>query len=212
MGNKKKVHVIFLILALTIMTAHVCIAEEESKEPIEKNQDQSYRIGNGDILDIMTWKEPDFTRSDVLVRNDGNISFPLLGDIQVTGLSPLEVQHSIETGLKVYVSSPLVTVTVVKPESQKFYILGEVENTGEYDLRKELTILQAFALAGGFTQWASKKEIILLRQKDDSKATDDDNGKNTEEEILRINYSNIIKGKDLSQNVKIKANDTIIVP
>ena len=65
---------------------------------------------------------------------------------------------------------------------------------------KDLTVLQAFALAGGFTEWASKKEIILLRR---------ENGK---EKIIRVNYKNIIKGKDFSQNVRIKANDTIIVP
>jgi polysaccharide export outer membrane protein len=73
-------------------------------------------------------------------------------------------------------------------------------NTGEYPLGKHLTVLQAFALAGGFTEWASKKEIILLRNID---------GK---DKIYRINYKNIVKGKDLSQNIKLKADDTIIVP
>ena len=160
----------------------------------------SYKIGSGDILEIVTWKEPDFSREQILVRIDGKISFPLLGDIQASGQTPLQVKKEIEKGLKDFVEHPIVTVTIINPGSQKFYILGEVVNTGEYDLIKDLAVLQAFALAGGFTEWASKKEIILFRN---------ENGK---EKIIRVNYKNIIQGKDFSQNIHIKANDTIIVP
>lgn len=160
----------------------------------------SYKIGNGDILEILTWKEPDFSREEVLVRIDGKISFPLLGDVQASGRTPLQVKKDIESGLKDFVDNPIVTVTVKNPESQKFYILGEVAKTGEYKLFKELTVLQAFALAGGFTEWASKNEIILVRNED---------GK---EKIFRVNYKDIVKGKDFRQNIQIKADDIIIVP
>ena len=112
----------------------------------------SYKIGSSDILEIVTWKEPDFTRLEILVRIDGKISFPLLGDIQASGRTPLQVKKEIEKRLKSYIDNPIVTVTVKSPGSQKFYILGEVENTGEYLLVKEMTVLQAFALAGGFTE------------------------------------------------------------
>lgn len=160
----------------------------------------SYKIGSSDVLEIVTWKEPDFTRGEVLVRIDGKISFPLLGDIQASGRTPLQVKDKIEAGLKDFIANPIVTVTVKSPASKKFYILGEVERTGEYILMKDLTVLQAFALAGGFTKWASKKEIILLRNED---------GK---EKIIRVNYKKIVQGKDFSQNIHIKVNDTIIVP
>ncbi len=160
----------------------------------------SYKIGSGDILRVITWKEPDLSREQILVRTDGKITFPLLDDVQAAGLTPLELKKNIQTKLKGFVDGPVVTVTVWSPASQKFYILGEVVRTGEYKLIKNLTVLQAFALAGGFTKWASKKEIILLRL---------ENGK---EKIIRINYKNITTGKDFSQNVLIKANDTIIVP
>jgi len=160
----------------------------------------SYKIGTSDVLEIVTWKEPDFTKNEVLVRIDGKISFPLLGDIQASGRTPLQVKDKIEAGLKDYIDNPIVTVTVRSPASKKFYILGEVEKTGEYVLMKDLTVLQAFALAGGFTKWASKKEIILLRNED---------GK---EKIMRVNYKKIVQGKDFSQNIHIKVNDTIIVP
>ena len=161
---------------------------------------EGYRIGNGDILEIVTWKEPDFTRDSILVRLDGKISFPLLNDVQASGRTPSELKKAIEAGLKQYVNAPNVTVTVRNAASQKFYILGEVIKTGEYPLVKDLTILQAFAIAGGFTEWASKKEIILFRV---------ENGK---EKVIRINYKEITKNGDFSQNVRIKADDTIVVP
>jgi polysaccharide export outer membrane protein len=160
----------------------------------------AYKIGSGDILEIVTWKEPDFSRGEVLVRTDGKISFPLLGDVQAAGRTPAEIRIDIESGLKDYVDNPIVTVTVKNPLSQKFYILGEVKKTGEYPLIKGLTVLQAFAIAGGFTDWASKKEIILLRY---------ENGK---EKVYNVNYKRIVNDKDFSQNIRIKTDDTIIVP
>jgi polysaccharide export outer membrane protein len=160
----------------------------------------SYQIGIGDVLEIATWKEPDFSRENVMVRTDGKISFPLLNDFPAAGLSPMELKYNLEAGLKSFVSNPVVSVHVTNPISQKFYILGEVMRTGEYPLVKHLTVLQAFALAGGFTEWASKKEIILLRH---------EAGK---DKIFRINYKDITKGKDFSQNLKLQVDDTIIVP
>ena len=202
-----KKNIFLFIFCMALMTTFNLMPEclnnakaiaSEKEEAVETQQD-TYKIGSGDILEIVTWKEPDFMR-DVSVRTDGKFTFPLLDDIQAAGYTPMEVKKEIETGLKEFIEDPVVTVIVKNPGSRKFYILGEVANTGEYQLAKELTILQAFALAGGFTEWASKKEIILLRRED---------GK---ERIIRVNYKNIIKGKDLSQNVPIKVDDTIIVP
>ena len=160
----------------------------------------SYVIGCGDILEIITWKEPDFTREDVLVRIDGKITFPLLDDVQAASITPIQLKKAIEVKLKDYIDNPVVTVNVTNPSSQRFYILGEIVNTGEYPLVKQLTVLQAFALAGGFTEWAAKKEIILLRKE------------NGQEKLYRVNYKDIAKGKNLNQNVLIRADDTIIVP
>jgi polysaccharide export outer membrane protein len=166
--------------------------------PITKKS--TYKIGASDILSIITWKEPDFTINETLVRIDGKISFPLLSDIQAAGLTPLMLRDVIERGLKEYITAPIVTVTVVNPASKKFYILGEVMRTGEYPLVKDLSVLQAFALAGGFTEWASKKEIILMRREDGKR------------KVIKINYKAIAKGRNLEQNVFVKADDTIIVP
>ena len=160
-----------------------------------------YVIGSGDVLDITTWKEPDFSRENVLVRIDGKISFPLLNDIQAAGRTTLDLKKEIEKKLKAYISTdPVVTITVRMPNSQKFYILGEVVRTGEYNLIKNLTVLQAFALAGGFTEWAEKNEILLIRNENKITRT------------IHINYKNIARGRDLDSNILIKADDTIIVP
>jgi len=132
-------------------------------------------------VEIATWKEPELTRKEVLVRVDGKISFPLLGDVQATGVTPVELTETLQKGLKNYVTAPVVTVTIINPGSQRIYILGEVQKTGEYPLTKSLTVLQAFALAGGFTQWASKDEIILLRKE------------GNQEKIYKINYKDIVK-------------------
>ena len=184
----------FLIVAALLLCSSPSMAQDQPSGPAQ------YKIGIGDILEIVTWKEPDFSREEIIVRLDGNISFPLLDDISAAGRTPTQLKKTIEAKLKEFVASPSVTVTVRNAASQRFYVLGEVANTGEYPLVKDLTVLQAFALAGGFTEWASKKEIILFRK---------ESGK---EKVIQINYRDILKNKDFSQNVQIKADDTIIVP
>ena len=200
----KTIFITFIsVILIAIFTLPAFAQEKQSKSKatvIAETLVDSYQIGIGDVLEITTWKEPDFTRKEVLVRSDGMFSFPLVNDFPAAGLSPMEIKYNLEKALKAYVEHPVVTVHVINPASQKFYVLGEVIKTGEYPLVKHLTVLQAFALAGGFTEWASKKEIILLRH---------EGGK---DKIYRINYKDITKGKDFSQNLKLRADDTIIVP
>ncbi len=181
----------------------VCLGAEKSSKLKRTMRDDAagvYKIGSGDILEIVTWKEPDLSRETVSVRVDGRITFPLLGDIKAAGSTPMQLKYDIEAGLKSYIEGPVVTVTVTTPLSQRFYILGEVARAGEYQIVKGLTVLQALALAGGFTEWAGKNEIILFRHEAGRKR------------IIKVNYKKIIKGKDFSQNIFLKANDTIIVP
>lgn len=173
---------------------------EEKETPAEKTDAEGYRIASGDLLEIVTWKEPDLTK-EVMVRIDGMITFPLLGDIETKGRTPMALKEAIQSRLQDYIKDPLVTVTVKNAGSQRFYIIGEVASTGVHPMTKPLTILQAFALAGGFTEWANKKEIILIRH---------ENGK---EKIININYYDLINKKGLlRQNIWIESNDTIVVP
>lgn len=175
------------ILVLALIAPRAVLAETD------------YRIQAGDLLEILTWNEPNFTR-EVTVRTDGKISFPLLDDLQASGRAPVEVKTEIQEKLKSFIGSPSVTLVVKTSAPRRFFVLGEVKNTGEYELRKNMTLLQAFAVAGGFTEWASKNEIILLRKE------------NGQDKIVRVDYKKIIKGQDISQNVPIEPNDTIIVP
>jgi polysaccharide biosynthesis/export protein len=172
----------------------------DTKSTALKPSVAAYTIGAGDVLRIVTWKEADFTVDTVLVRTDGKISFPLLNDVQAAGLTPMMLKDVLENGLKNYVAAPVITVTVSTAGSQKFYILGEVSRTGEYPIVKDLSVLQAFALAGGFTEWASKNEILLIRREVGQK------------KVYKIDYKDMAKGKNLDQDLMIKADDTIIVP
>jgi polysaccharide export outer membrane protein len=160
---------------------------------------EDYLIGIGDVLKISTWKEPDLSFNELQVRSDGKITFPLLDDLQAEGKSTVALKEAIEEKLADFVEAPNVTVTLVGPVSQKYYILGEVQAVGEYPLVKKLTAVQAFALAKGFTEWASKSEIILFRR---------EVGK---EQVIKINYNDIVKGK-LEKDILLKADDIIIVP
>ena len=175
-------------------------ASKQVKTVSAKQSQKDYIIASADVLEITTWKEPDLSRDEIRVRTDGKITFPLLNDVQAAGLTAMELKRVFESGLKDYVDNPVVTVVIKRLESKKFYVLGEVISTGEYPLTKDLTVMQAIAMAGGFTEWASRKNIILMRKED---------GK---EKNYRINYNDIMKFKDLSQNLKLKADDTIIVP
>ena len=192
-----------IIIALTLLCFETGGRESmaaDTKSTTAKPAIATYTIGAGDVLRIVTWKEADFTLDTVLVRTDGKISFPLLNDVQAAGLTPMMLKDVLETGLKNYVAAPVITVTVTDAGSQKFYILGEVSRTGEYPIVKDLSVLQAFALAGGFTEWASKDEILLIRRESGQK------------KVYKIDYKDMAKGKNLDQDLLIRENDTIIVP
>lgn len=159
----------------------------------------TYIIGKGDVLAIDVWNEPVLSR-EVIVRMDGMISLPLIDDVLAAGRTPMELKRDIQTRLTEYIEGTEVTVTYKSSQHQKFYVLGEIASPGEYDLQKDLTILQGFALAGGFTEWADLDDIVLIRRR------------GTKEFRFILNYKDMIKGKAPLQNFLIQPGDTIIVP
>ena len=161
--------------------------------------DSSYIIGPMDILEIQVWREPDFSRQ-VLVRPDGKITFPLIGDIQASGMNTLGLKALLAEKLKGFVDDPEVTVIVVESRSKIFYIIGRVNRPGTYPLSPNMTVLQALSVAGGFGEWAHKDNIRIIRRSD---------GK---EEILPFDYDKVISGKNLEQNILLESNDTVVVP
>jgi len=161
--------------------------------------DPNYVIGPQDVLDISVWKEPELTRA-VPVRPDGKISMPLLNDVQAAGRTPLQLAADITAGLKKFVTDPQVTVIVTTINSQRVFILGEVNHAGAYPLLPNMTVLQALSSAGGFTIYANLKKIYLLRAEE---------GKQVKHPF---NYKDVLAGKAADQNIFVKAGDTIVVP
>ncbi len=169
--------------------------------PSKKAQaDDTYIIGGGDVLSINVWREPDLTRS-ITVRPDGKISLPLIGDVQAAGRTPAQLEQDIAANLRSYITDPQVTVIVQEILSQQFNIFGQVNKPGSYPLTADTTIVDALALAGGFRDFAKKKSVYILRQNPQG-----------EESRIFFNYQEFIKGKNVSQNIKIKPHDTIVVP
>jgi polysaccharide export outer membrane protein len=166
----------------------------------QKAHDDSFIIGNDDVLAINVWKEPDISRS-IPVRSDGKISLPLVGEVQAAGRTPLKLEQDIAARLKSYISEPEVTVIVQQINSQKFNILGQVGKPGSYPLTNSPTVLDAIALAGGFRDFAKQKSIYVLRQNPDGSQA-----------RMPFNYKEVVKGKNLAQNIKLQPRDTIVVP
>lgn len=162
--------------------------------------DDSFVIGDDDVLSINVWKEPDVSRS-IPVRSDGRISLPLVGELQAAGRTPLQLEKDITARLKNYISEPEVTVMVQQINSQKFNILGQVAKPGSYSLTNGTTVLDAIATAGGFRDFAKQKDIYILRQ-----------NPNGSDSRIAFNYKDVIRGKHTEQNVKLEPRDTIIVP
>jgi len=163
------------------------------------NEDPSYVIGPEDVLNINVWKETDISRS-VPVRPDGKISLPLLNDVQAAGLTPQQLANSIRDGLKKFMADPEVTVIVSAVNSRRVYILGEVAHPGAFPLTSGMTVLQALASAGSFTQFANLKAIYVLRN---------ESGKQVKHPF---NYKAVVKGQHQEQNLELKPGDTIVVP
>lgn len=159
-----------------------------------------YVIGSEDVLAVNVWKEPEVSRS-VVVRSDGKISLPLLGEIQAAGTTPKQLQIEIAQGLTPYIPSPEVAVIVQTINSKKYSILGQVSRAGTSSLTGPMTVLDAIAAAGGFQAFAKRKKVYILRTGPDGR-----------EQRIPFNYLEVIRGKHPEQNIQLQARDIIIVP
>jgi polysaccharide export outer membrane protein len=167
------------------------------QQPVSATADAGYRIGPQDVLRVDVWKETEISRS-VPVRPDGKISLPLLNDVQAAGLTAMELANSITEGLKKFINSPQVTVTVTEINSRRVYVTGEVMRPGAYPLLPNMTALQALTTGGGFTQFANLKKIYVLRN---------ENGKQVKHPF---NYKDVVNGK--ADDFPLRPGDTIVVP
>ena len=158
-----------------------------------------YLIGPEDVLEINVWKNPDLSKT-VVVRPDGMITLSLIGDIRAGGATGRKVQQAIRTLLKEYYKQiPEVTVTVAQVNSYPVYILGEVRQPGQYQLKRYTRVLQAVAMAGGFTEWAKKNKMILLRSNPEKSS-----------HRIQISYDEIVEKS--GPDPFLHRGDTLIVP
>jgi polysaccharide biosynthesis/export protein len=158
-----------------------------------------YIFGAEDVIEVSVWKNTELSRT-VFVRPDGKISLPLIGDVQATGLTPSELRDAIKVLLRRYKKTPEVSVIVKQINSLSIFLVGEIMQPGKIQLRSETTLLQVITLAGGFTEFANRKKIILLRK---------ENGR---ERRFKINYNDILSGKNPEGNAVLRRGDTILVP
>jgi len=159
----------------------------------------AYIIGPGDVLSIVFWRDKDMT-ADALVRPDGNITLPLLNDIAAAGMTPAQLRERILVEARRYLEDPSPTVVVKEIHSRRVYITGQVDKPGPYPLVGPTTVLQLIAMAGGLKEYADGKNILLMRT---------DNGRQT---TFTFDYQNVLKRKNLRQNIDLKPGDTVVVP
>jgi polysaccharide export outer membrane protein len=195
-GTLRRVALSGLLAASVLALTTVAHAQTPSPEADGRGAPDAYRIGPEDQLLISVWKNDAMSRS-VLVRPDGKIALPLLNDVQAAGLTALELRDVLTNKLKDFIPNPEVTVIVSDVRSLKVSVIGEVARPGRYELRSWATVLDALALAGGFTQYASRSKIVILHPK----------GKSMEK--IPFNY-NEVSGKQ--ENFYLRNGDIVLVP
>lgn len=158
-----------------------------------------YRISAEDVLEISVWKEPDLQRQ-VIVRPDGGISFPLVGDLVAAGQTPEELVQAITDRLDRFIPDAVVTVSVIELKGLRIYVSGKVRNPGQFLVGRYVDVLQAITLAGGLTPFADENGIQVIRRTDAG------------EEIFKFNYARVKRGRDLAQNIMLQADDVVVVP
>jgi polysaccharide export outer membrane protein len=161
--------------------------------------DGSYQIQPGDVLQVSVWKEPDL-QAETLVRPDGGISFPLAGDLVVSGLTVAQAGAVLTERIKRYIPDPVVTVVTKLIGGNHVYVVGKVNRPGEFQFNRPLDVMQALSMAGGATPFASLSDIRILRR---------ENGKQT---AIKFDYTDIENGKKLDKNIVLNSGDTVVVP
>jgi polysaccharide export outer membrane protein len=159
-----------------------------------------YVIGVSDVVRISVWKDPSLS-TDAIVRPDGTITAPLMGDLRAAGRTATELQQEANTRLAAFVKDAVVTVSVVEVNSYQFTVSGAVEHPGLFSSKSYLTVSEALALAGGPTRYASTGDIVVVRTlKTGAKLR------------IPIDYDAILAGRAPQQDIAIVAGDAIRVP
>ncbi len=181
---------------MLLLPAAALGAEVSPERPQSRD---SYIIGVGDRLTVSVWKNPEL-EAEVPVRPDGRISVPLVGEVDVAGLTPGEVQSLLTESYGQFITAPSVSVMVTEINSRKVFILGEVTQSGSYDILQPTNLMQALAMAGGLSEFAKKEQVVVLREvKGVTKR-------------WKVNLNAITSGRKPQDNLLLEPGDTVIVP
>ncbi|MGI9225461.1 MAG: polysaccharide biosynthesis/export family protein [Woeseiaceae bacterium] len=160
---------------------------------------ESYRIQPGDLLFISVWKEEELQK-EVLVRPDGAISFPLAGEINTRNKTVEELRIELTGLLSRYIPDLVVTVSVLEINGNKVFVIGQVNNPGEFIVNPRVDVMQALSMAGGTTPFADLKNIRILRRSEGGQTA------------IRFEYDDVISGRKLEQNILLESGDVVVVP
>ena len=192
----------FVVVLLCVASTHWSYAQSEpsfeggsSSEPTESN----YQIGPQDVLQISVWKDEILSR-EVVVRPDGFITFPLIGEVLAEDRPVGDVAKEMDERLTQFVSDPRITVAVSQVNSFKIYVIGKVNKPGEFQLGQYTDVMQALSLAAGLTPFAREGSIKVLRRIKGDQTT------------FPFDYGDVLKGKNLEQNIVLKRGDIVMVP
>jgi polysaccharide export outer membrane protein len=187
-----------VVCGCTVPVSHLTEAQAAAAAVATPNQD-NYLLGPEDALEISVWKEPELTKQ-LLVRPDGKITYPLIGEVQAAGHTVKQLQEEILKRLGKYVTDAHVTVILLKAQNYKVYVTGKVNKPGEFVIGKPVNVMQAISMAGGLTPFASPGSITVLRTV---------GGK---EEVYPFNYKEVARGQFLEQNRTLLPGDVVVVP
>jgi polysaccharide biosynthesis/export protein len=160
---------------------------------------EAYLVEPGDVLEISVWREEDLQKA-VIVRPDGGLSFPLVGNVQASGKSIEQLQTEVADKLKKYIPDPAVSVAVQQLSGNKVYVIGKVNKPGEFVVTRNVDVVQALSMAAGMTPYAAANKIRILRR---------DGGRQT---AIPFAYGDVEKGEKLEQNIILRAGDVVVVP
>ena len=158
-----------------------------------------YSIGPGDTLEISVWRDDTLSR-EVIVPPDGVISFPLIGDIRVTNMTVAELRNTVSKKLSDYVPDATVTVILKTFNSLRAFVIGKVKNPGMFPITLDTNVMQILSMAGGLNPYASEDNIHILRQIKGSTVK------------IPFSYSDVLKGRNLEQNIILLRGDVVVVP
>jgi polysaccharide export outer membrane protein len=198
MGSVVMILSLMLMCGCTPSASHLTVAQAAAAAVATPDEDK-YLLGPEDAIEVSVWKEPELTKQ-LVVRPDGKITYPLIGEVQAAGKTVKQLQEEIFKRLEKYVTDAHVTVILLKAQNYKVYVTGKVNKPGDFVIGKPVNVMQAISMAGGLTPFASPGSIMVIRTV---------GGK---EEVFPFNYKEVAKGQFLEQNRTLMPGDVVVVP